>query len=71
MASENELCDLRESHVNSAISAPPRNCDMYTTLDDARNAFFADYVSDETCSSATAFAIWLYEEAKGYVNGSK
>ena len=27
MASENELCDLRESHVNAALAAPPRNCD--------------------------------------------
>ena len=60
-----ELCDLRESHVKPALSSPPRNCDMYTTLDDARNAFFADYVSDETCSSATAFAIWLFDKAKG------
>ena len=45
--------------------ASPRNCDMYATLDDARNAFFADYVSDETCSSATAFSIWLFDKAKG------
>lgn len=50
--------------ARSVLAAPPRNCDMYTTLDDARNAFFADYASDETCSSATAFAIWLYDEAK-------
>ena len=51
--------------IESSLSAPPRNCDLYKTLDDARNAFFADYVPDETCSSATAFAIWLFAEAKG------
>lgn len=60
-----ELCDLRESHVKEALSAPPRNCDKYKTLDDARNAFFAEYVQDDTCSSATAFAIWLFDEAEG------
>ena len=51
--------------VTSALSATPRNCDRFATLEDARNAFFADYVPDETCSSATAFAIWLFAEAKG------
>ena len=51
--------------VASALSATPRNCDRFATLDDARNAFFSDYVPDETCSSATAFAIWLFAEAKG------
>ena len=51
--------------ISAALSAPPRNCDLYKTLDDARNAFFADYVPDETCSSATAFAMWLFDEEKG------
>ena len=68
--SRDKLADAIDIGV-SALVAPPRNCDMYTTLDDARNAFFADYVSDETCSSATAFAIWLYDEAKGVTYGSK
>ena len=68
--SRDKLADAIDIGV-SALAAPPRNCDMYTTLDDARNAFFADYVSDETCSSATAFAIWLYDEAKGVTYGSK
>lgn len=57
--------------AEAALSDPPRNCDRFATLDDARNAFFADYVSDETCSSATAFAIWLFDEAKGATDGSK
>ena len=61
--SRDKLADAIDIGV-SALSAPPRNCDMYTTLDDARNAFFEDYVSDETCSSAAAFAIWLYDEAE-------
>ena len=51
--------------AESVLSAPPRNCDRFATLDDARNTFFADYVPDETCSSATAFAIWLFDKAKG------
>ena len=68
--SRDKLADAIDIGV-SALAAPPRNCDMYTTLDDARNAFFADYVSDGTCSSATAFAIWLYDEAKGVTYGSK
>ena len=25
-----EICDLRESYVNPALSAPPRNCDVGT-----------------------------------------
>lgn len=57
--------------VTAALSSPPRNCDRFATLDDARNAFFADYVPDETCSSANAFAIWLFDEAKGETDGSK
>ena len=51
--------------AESVLSAPPRNCDRFATLDDARNAFFADYVPDETRSSATVFAIWLFDKAKG------
>ena len=51
--------------AKAALAKPPRNCDRFTTLDDARNAFFEDYVPDETCSSANAFAIWLFDEAKG------
>lgn len=64
-----EAAEKREREAALAVS--PRNCDRFATLDDARNAFFADYVSDETCSSATAFAIWLYDEAKGVTDGSK
>ena len=59
-----EILGLKQI-AESALSATPRNCDRFATLDDARNAFFADYVPDETCSSANAFAIWLFDEAKG------
>lgn len=59
-----EISELKQI-AESALAVPSRNCDMYTTLDDARNTFFADYVSDDTCSSATAFAIWLYDKSKG------
>ena len=61
------LCDI----ACDAISAPPRNCDRFATLDDARNTFFADYVPDETRSSATAFAIWLFDKAKGEADEQK
>ena len=57
--------------ITSALSAPPRNCDRFATLDDARNAFFADYVPDETRSSATVFAIWLFDKAKGEADEQK
>ncbi len=49
--------------AKAALAAPPRNCDRFATLEDARNAFFADYVPDETRSSATAFAEWLMDTA--------
>ena len=57
--------------ADAALSAPPRNCDRFATLDDARNTFFADYVPDETRSSATAFAIWLFDKAKGEADEQK
>lgn len=59
-----EISELKKI-AKAALFAPARNCDLYKTLDDARNAFFADYVPDETCSSATAFAMWLFDEEKG------
>ena len=61
------LCDI----ACDAISAPPRNCDRFATFDDARNTFFADYMLDETRSSATAFAIWLFDKAKGEADEQK
>ena len=51
--------------AESVLSAPPRNCDRFATFDDARNTFFADYMLDETRSSASAFAIWIFDKAKG------
>ena len=57
--------------IDDVLSAPPRNCDRFATLDDARNTFFADYVPDETRSSATAFAIWLFDKAKGEADEQK
>lgn len=62
---ENIVVEEADNAIKAALSAPPRNCDLYKTLDDARNTFFADYVPNETWSSATAFAIWLFAEAKG------
>ena len=62
--SKEEDCYTLYRVCEAALAVSPRNCDRFATLDDARNAFFADYVSDETCSSAAAFAIWLYDEAE-------
>lgn len=47
-----------------ALSTKPRNCDKYTTLDDACNAFFEGYVPGETRFPASAFGAWLLSEAK-------
>ena len=35
-----EICDLRESHVNPALAAPPRNCDV-GTVDEQLKRFSA------------------------------
>ena len=57
--------------IDDVLSAPPRNCDRFATFDDARNTFFADYMLDETRSSASAFAIWLFDKAKGEADEQK
>ena len=42
-----ELCDLRESHVNAALSAPPRNCDVGTV--DAQVSRYNKFCMQRTC----------------------
>lgn len=44
-----ELCDLRESHVNSALSAPPRNCDVGTPEEQAER--YENLCDSHTCGS--------------------
>ena len=50
-----------KNEINAAISAPPRNCDLYSTAKDALKAF-----EKETGSTvAIEFIRWLFAEAKG------
>ena len=44
-----ELCDLRESHVKPALSAPARNCDV-GTADEQVKSYFA-FCDRHTCQS--------------------
>ena len=44
-----ELCDLRDSHVKPALSAPPRNCDV-GTADEQTNSYLA-FCDRHTCQS--------------------
>ena len=44
-----ELCDLRDSHVKPALSAPPRNCDVGTDEEQSRR--YEDLCDSHTCGS--------------------
>lgn len=44
-----ELCDLRDSHVKPALSAPQRNCDV-GTADEQTNSYLA-FCDRHTCQS--------------------
>ena len=44
-----ELCDLRDSHVKAALSAPPRNCDVGTAEEQARR--YEELCDSHTCGS--------------------
>lgn len=61
--SDIDASDLREI-CDAALSAPPRNCDLYATVDEA----FDDYLKamEETPREAQVFIeMWLLSEAKG------
>lgn len=68
-----ELCDLRESHVKPALSAPPRNCDLFDTKDKAREAFqklrghriLADVSLWDDRDEIEALFDWLFAKPKG------
>ena len=47
-----ELCDLRDSHVKPALSAPQRNCDV-GTADEQTNSYL-DFCKRHTCQSCPA-----------------
>lgn len=55
--------------VTAALCEPPRNCDLYTSLDDAWNAFCKInppvYMHSPWLDSLVKFRDWLYDEAKG------
>ena len=44
-----ELCDLRDSHVKPALSAPPRNCDVGTDEEQSRR--YEELCDRHTCGS--------------------
>ena len=44
-----EICDLRDSHVNPALSAPPRNCDVGTDEEQSRR--YEELCDSHTCGS--------------------
>ena len=47
-----ELCDLRDSHVKPALSAPPRNCDVGTADEQVKSYF--SFCDRHTCQSCPA-----------------
>lgn len=67
-----ELCDLRDSHVKSAISSPPRNCDVLSDTQEALAAIHEDrgYVNNPIDERRLTVE-WLFAEAKGETDGSK
>ena len=63
-----EICDLRESYVNPALSAPPRNCDRQ----ECATSKAAQYVWHREDGGKTAYYEWLLATStKGEANGSK
>ena len=47
--------------ISSALSAPPRNCDIY----DAESCRMAYHLHDDGLMTMQAYADWLFAEAKG------
>ena len=57
-----ELCDLRDSHVKPALSAPPRNCDVGTDEEQSRR--YEELCDSHTCGSicsATGCPMYEYD----------
>lgn len=67
-----ELCDLLESHVNAALSVPPRNCDLLSDPQEALEAIHEDrcYVNNPIDERRLTVE-WLFAESKGATDGSK
>ena len=60
-----ELCDLRESHVKTALSAPPRNCDRYTLSEALSKYGFPTKSKPYGEKEWLDFCEWYISEAKG------
>lgn len=74
-----ELCYLREGPVKAALAAPPRNCDVFESHNEALDAWVlwrGDNltVHDGVGKAKQTFPRWLFapaEEKEGETNGSK
>ena len=66
-----ELCDLLDSHVKAALSAPPRNCDKYTLSEALRKYGFPTKSNPWGEKEWLDFCEWYISEAKGENDGSK
>lgn len=62
-----ELCDLRESHVNAALSAPPRNCDR----PECATTRAAQEVWRKEDGGKTAYYEWLLATSKCHAIAGK
>ena len=68
---------MRDNRV--ALSAPPRNCDLFDTKDKSREAFqklrghrvFADVSLWDNRDEIELFLDWLFATKKGATDGSK
>ena len=54
-------CDALREVMQEALSAPPRNCDLYTK-DEVRLAY---HLHGDGLMTMQAFSDWLFAEAKG------
>lgn len=58
-----ELCDLKEEFVKPALSKPPRNCDLYSNKEEAKQAWSRQMYKDRTTD--LKYGDWLFTEVKG------
>ncbi len=58
---DNRLISATVGKINAALSAPPRNCDVYTTTDEARWAY---HMHGDGLMTMQAFCDWFLAPAK-------
>ena len=56
-------CDAMREVMQEALSAPPRNCDIYATIGEALDAFYEYQKARQF--QPMKFYRWLFAEAKG------